>query len=188
MKRVYSIGHSTRSILDFIGILEKYCIKTLVDIRTVPRSKRNPQFNEDSLSTSLTVGGITYVHLKELGGFRKPLQDSINFGWRNESFRGYADYMQSTEFETGLKRLIDLIESGDTVSFMCAEAVPWRCHRSLVGDSLVVRGIEVIDILDERYSKPHVLTSWAKVDGLQITYPSPNAKITSGDEVQSSAC
>jgi len=188
MNRVYSVGHSTRPILDFIGILEKYCIKALVDIRTVPRSRRYPQFNKDSLSASLKEMGITYVHLKELGGFRKPLQDSINFGWRNESFRGYADYMRSAEFESGLKRLIDLIDSRGTVSFMCAEAVPWRCHRSLVGDALVVRGIEVIDILDERNSKQHVLTSWAKVDGLQITYPTPNAKLTSGDEVQSSTC
>ena len=171
-----------RPIQDFIQILEKYGIKTLVDIRTIPRSKRNPQFNEDRLPVSLGEVRIKYEHLRELGGLRKPLKDSINLGWRNESFRGYADYMQSKQFEVGLHRLIGLINAG-TVSTMCAEAVPWRCHRSLVGDALVVRGIEVIDILDEKHSRPHVLTSWAKVDGLEITYPGPDATLNSGDKV-----
>jgi len=185
MNIAYSIGHSTRPIQDFIQILEKYRVKTLVDIRTIPRSMRNPQFNEDRLPVSLREVGIKYEHLGELGGLRKPLKDSINSGWRNESFRGYADYMLSKQFEVGLQQLLGLTNT-NTVSTMCAEAVPWRCHRSLVGDALLVRGIEVIDILDENHSRPHVLTSWAKVDGLKITYPRPDATLTSGDEVQSS--
>ena len=184
MNVVYSVGHSTRSIVHFNRILEKYGIKTLVDIRAIPRSRRNPQFSQDRLSASLREVGIIYEYLPELGGLRKPRKDSINFGWHNESFRGYADYIQSQEFEKGLQRLADLIASR-VVSIMCAEAVPWRCHRSLLGDALVVRGIEVIDILDEMHSRRHVLTSWAKVDGLQITYPRQDATLASRYEVES---
>ncbi len=142
----------------------------LADIRTVPRSRRNPQFESDKLCSTLEDQGIRYTHFAELGGLRHPRKDSPNRGWRNDSFRGYADYMQTEEFQTGLNNLMALGANYAT-AIMCAEAVPWRCHRSLIGDALVVRGIEVIDILGERNTRAHALTPWARVDGLQITYP-----------------
>jgi len=142
----------------------------LADIRTVPRSRRNPQFEREKLASTLEDQGIGYAHLAELGGLRHPRKDSPNSGWRNDSFRGYADYMQTEQFQTGLNNLIALAMEYAT-AIMCAEAVPWRCHRSLIGDALAVRGIEVIDVLSERKAKAHALTPWARVDGLRITYP-----------------
>ncbi len=167
---IVSIGHSTRKIEDFIRILKMFEIQSLADIRTIPKSRRNPQFSDDNLSSALNENNITYEKIKSLGGLRKPRKDSINLGWRNESFRGYADYMQTPDFEAGLNELITLGKKKPT-AMMCAEAVPWRCHRSLVGDALLVRGIEVIDIIDLTNSKRHELTKFAAVDGERITYP-----------------
>ena len=150
--------------------MKHYGIEQLVDVRTVPKSRHVPQFNSESLASALGNHGIDYVHLKTLGGLRHAKKDSINVGWRNASFRGYADYMATDEFAQGIGRLIDLAKAKRTV-IMCAEAVPWRCHRSLVGDALLVRGVQVEDIMSVTSSRPHKLTEFAKVDGQQITYP-----------------
>ncbi len=167
---VYTIGHSTRSSEEFLRILHKFDIELLADIRTVPRSRRNPQYDQESLKQTLEGDAIEYIHLRELGGLRRAKKDSINTAWENASFRGYADYMQTPEFAAAVAKLIALAGEKKTV-IMCAEAVPWRCHRSLVGDALLVRGVEVQDILSETNSRPHKITPWARVDGLQITYP-----------------
>jgi uncharacterized protein (DUF488 family) len=172
--RILTIGHSTRTIEDFTDLLRAHGVQLIVDVRTVPRSRRNPQFNEDSLAESLRKSGIGYVRLKELGGLRHPRKDSQNMGWRNESFRGFADYMQTPDFETGINELIRLAQSRP-VAIMCAEALPWRCHRSLIADALLVRGIQVEDIMTLKKRTEHSMTKWAKVDGKQITYPEPPA-------------
>ena len=169
--RVHTIGHSTRPLEDFIGTLRAHDISSLVDIRTVPKSRHNPQFHIDSLSRTLPAVGIEYRHLPSLGGLRQPRRDSPNRGWRNVSFRGYADHMGTPEFAAGIEELLAVARMHPT-AIMCAEAVPWRCHRSLVGDALLVRGIEVIDIYDESKATPETLTRFAVVDGLSITYPS----------------
>jgi uncharacterized protein (DUF488 family) len=168
--RIFTIGHSTHPIDEFIRMLQAYQIALLVDVRTIPGSRRNPQFNREELEYALQSHGIDYLHLKELGGLRHPARASTNTAWKNSSFRGYADYMQTGEFLAGVQRLVELARSRQT-AIMCAEAVPWRCHRSLIADALLVRGLEVIDILGEESSKPHDLTPWARVDGLAITYP-----------------
>lgn len=168
--KVYTIGHSTRSLEEFVAILKQYGVSLLVDIRTVPRSRTNPQYNLDALGESLIQYGVRHAYVKNLGGLRPASKDSINMGWRNKSFRGYADYMQQPEFYDGLQQLLTLAQN-DTVAIMCAEAVPWRCHRSMVGDALLVRDIEVIDIFDSKKSQPQTLTSFAKVDGTRIWYP-----------------
>jgi uncharacterized protein (DUF488 family) len=170
MQTIYTVGHSTRPIDELISLLNAYGIKQLVDIRTVPKSRHNPQFMQDALGNSLPEAGIEYVYMKVLGGLRPRTPDSPNMGWHNESFRNYADYMQTDEFASALDCLIDESKIKLT-TIMCAEAVPWRCHRSLVGDALLVRGIKVIDILSETSSREHVLTPFAKVDGTHITYP-----------------
>ena len=167
---IFTVGHSTHPIDEFIGLLKNCGIEQLVDVRTVPKSRHVPQFNSDALEASLHEQGIGYVHLKALGGLRHARKDSINTGWRNASFRGYADYMATDEFAKGIYRLIELAKAKRTV-IMCAEAVPWRCHRSLVGDALLVRGIAVEDIMSATSVRPHKLTEFAKVDGQQITYP-----------------
>jgi uncharacterized protein (DUF488 family) len=167
---VYTVGHSTRPLDDFVALLTAYGIEALVDIRTVPKSRHNPQFNRDALAESLPDRGIDYRHLPALGGLRHTRKDSPNCGWRNTSFRGYADHMGTAEFGAGLDELLT-VAAERTTAMMCAEAVPWRCHRSLVGDALIVRGIAVIDIFDERKSSPERLTDFAVVDGLTITYP-----------------
>ncbi|MBI5670728.1 MAG: DUF488 domain-containing protein [Chloroflexi bacterium] len=169
---VLTIGHSTHPIETFIAMLQASGVKQLVDVRTVPRSRRNPQFNRDTLPDSLNAVGITYLHLPGLGGLRRPQPDSINTGWQNESFRGYADYMQTDEFEQNLNRLI-AIAGRSLTAIMCAEAVPWRCHRSLIADALLVRGIPVEDIMSLTKRQPHRLTPFAQVDGARITYPEP---------------
>lgn len=168
--RIFTIGHSTRPIDEFIGVLRAHDVQRVVDIRTVPKSRHNPQFGQDQLMESLTAAGLGYEYLETLGGLRHPRKDSVNGGWRNDSFRGYADYMQTAEFVAGLHELIEFADER-TVTIMCAEAVPWRCHRSLVGDALLVRGIDVFDIFNARTAKPHTLTSFAKVDGEKVTYP-----------------
>ena len=167
---VLTIGHSTRTIEEFIEVLNAHGVTFVADIRTVPRSRRNPQFNLDELPASLEAVGIKHAHIAGLGGLRKTSAGSVNTGWRNLSFRGYADYMQTPEFEESLEELIKLSRD-ERVAIMCAEAVPWRCHRSLVGDALAVRGIEVEDIMSSTKRTPHKMTSFSKVDGLKITYP-----------------
>ncbi len=167
---IYTIGHSTRELNDFIEILKTYNIELLVDVRTVPKSRHVPQFNHDNLQEKLPEQNIEYIHLEKLGGLRHVLKDSINKGWHNKSFRGYADYMQTDGFIEGMKQLEALAKTKQ-VAIMCAEAVPWRCHRSMVGDALLVRGFEVIDIFDTKKTQDEKLTSFAEVDGENIIYP-----------------
>ncbi|MFO7324632.1 MAG: DUF488 domain-containing protein [Pseudomonadota bacterium] len=167
---IFTIGHSTLPIEEFIAVLRSYGIQKLADVRTVPRSRHNPQFNADALARSLATAHIDYVPMRSLGGLRHPRKDSPNMGWRNASFRGYADYMQTAEFSKALDELIQLSHKGRT-AIMCAEAVPWRCHRSLVADALGVRGIPVVEIMSATSHRPHKLTPFARVDGTSITYP-----------------
>jgi uncharacterized protein (DUF488 family) len=168
--RIWTIGHSTRTIEKFISLLEEHGIKLLVDVRLLPGSKRYPQFNKETLAGSLGKAGICYEHFPELGGRRKAKPDSKNTAWRNESFRGYADYMQTEEFEKGVKRLLDLAADAGPTAIMCAEAVWWRCHRSLISDYLKVRGIEVMHILDANKAEPHPYTSAAWVANGELSY------------------
>jgi uncharacterized protein (DUF488 family) len=167
---VLTIGHSTRPVEEFIGLLQAHQVQRLVDVRTVPRSWHNPQFNQDQLSSALEGAGLHYAYIPGLGGFRRTRPDSVNSGWRNLSFRGYADYMQTAEFSANLDALIQLA-AREQSAIMCAEAVPWRCHRSLIADALVVRGIEAGEIVSLTRTRPHTVTPWAQVNGLQITYP-----------------
>ena len=157
---IFTVGHSTLPIERFIALLRIYGIERLADVRTVPRSRHNPQFNADELGRSLADHKIDYVPLQALGGLRHARKDSINTGWCNTSFRGYADYMQTEAFQKGLEELIALSREKRT-AIMCAEAVPWRCHRSLVADALNVRGIPTIEILSETDYRPHKLTPFA---------------------------
>jgi uncharacterized protein (DUF488 family) len=170
---VLTIGHSTRSWKAFLELLRMYDIGRVIDVRSIPRSRHNPQFNRETLSTKLRSSRISYVHLRKLGGLRHARRDSPNMGWRNASFRGFADYMQTPDFEMGLERLIKLAKQKKSV-LMCAEAVPWRCHRSLIADALVVRGIRVADIISGKHSHVHVLTPFGRVRGKRITYPLPS--------------
>jgi uncharacterized protein (DUF488 family) len=171
METVSTIGHSNRSIEEFIALLKQNGIACLLDIRTVPKSRHNPQFGQDQLPAALEAAGIEYRYLAGLGGLRRPRPDSPNGGWRNTAFRGYADYMQTEAFAQNVDTVVALAEH-TRCALMCAEAVPWRCHRSLVADALVVRGIEVEEIIGPQAPKPHKLTAFARVDGLRITYPS----------------
>ena len=171
MTTIHTVGHSTHPIDEFVAILNAHKIRTLVDVRTIPKSRHNPQFGEDQLPGSLNAAGIRYERFEELGGLRHSRKDSPNTGWRNTSFRGYADYMQTDEFAAGIQRLIDLADTAAPLTVMCAEAVPWRCHRSLIGDALLVRGHEVLDIMNEKDARPETITRFAHVDGLTITYP-----------------
>ncbi|GLI37951.1 DUF488 domain-containing protein [Geobacter hydrogenophilus] len=167
---LYTVGHSTRSLEDFVALLRAHGIRQLADVRTIPRSRHNPQFNRDTLGTFLRNRRIGYRHMKELGGLRHARADSVNMGWHNASFRGFADYMQTPVFAAALEKLIALASKRPT-AIMCAEAVPWRCHRSLIGDALVVRGIEVKDIMGINSVKQHLLTAMARVEEGQVTYP-----------------
>ena len=167
---IYTIGHSTHTIDEFIHILRHYGIEKVIDIRSIPKSRHNPQFNQEDLREALHNHHIAYKHMKILGGLRHTTKESINTAWRNASFRGFADYMQTDDFKKGLEELIQYA-SEKKVVIMCAEAVPWRCHRSLIGDALLIRYFTVIDIMSETSSRPHTLTPWAKVHGLTITYP-----------------
>jgi uncharacterized protein (DUF488 family) len=167
---VLTVGHSTRPIDEFVAMLVAHRVTQLVDVRTVPRSRHNPQFNGDALAASLESAGIGYVHAPGLGGFRRTVPDSPNAGWRNLSFRGYADYMQGPEFADNLFGLIELARR-DRVVLMCAEAVPWRCHRSLIADALVVHGVATCEIASVHRLQAHRLTPFARVRGLDITYP-----------------
>jgi uncharacterized protein (DUF488 family) len=167
---VLTIGHSTRPIETFIRLLKAHAVEALVDVRTIPRSRFNPQFNQETLAEALHAQGIDYRHMKALGGMRHARKDSPNLGWRNGGFRGYADYMQTEEFERALEALIALSQS-QRLALMCAEAVPWRCHRSLLADALTVRGIAARHIMSEERADPHRLTAFAHVEGNAITYP-----------------
>jgi len=170
-----TIGHSTRPIEEFVRLLKAHAVTQLIDVRTVPRSRHNPQFNRETLPASLESAGIAYLHMPELGGLRRATSDSVNTGWQNASFRGYADYMQTPEFRGAIERLIRLISQGRIV-VMCAEAVPWRCHRSLIADALLVRGIRTEEIVSATRTRTHVLTSFAKVDGSRIFYPKATSR------------
>ncbi len=172
-ERIFTIGHSTHPIDAFIEMLNAFQVELVVDVRTIPNSRHNPQFNEDALANSLAEHGIEYCRIEALGGLRPTSKESINTGWRNASFRGYADYMQTPEFVRGVEKLTELASQKVTV-IMCAEAVPWRCHRSLIGDALLVRNVAVEDIMSSTSSREHKLTSFAKVDGLSVTYPAEN--------------
>ena len=167
---IFTVGHSTLPAQDFMALLAAYGIACLADVRTVPRSRYNPQFNRDALAEALRAHGIGYTGLRALGGLRHPRKDSPNGGWRNDGFRGYADYMQTAEFAAGLDSLIALGGVRRT-AIMCAEAVPWQCHRSLIADALTIRGIPVVEILSARDWRDHKLTAFARVEGTAITYP-----------------
>jgi uncharacterized protein (DUF488 family) len=170
MLTVLTIGHSNRTWKEFLELLRAHRIKRVIDVRSIPRSRHNPQFNRKILSTKLRAARIGYVHLRKLGGLRHARRDSPNMGWRNISFRGFADYMQTPEFEPGLQRLMKLAGQKRS-AIMCAEAVPWRCHRSLIADALTVRGIQVEDIMSMKRSQVHSLTSFVKVSDSHIIYP-----------------
>jgi uncharacterized protein (DUF488 family) len=169
---VFTIGHSTRTALDFIHLLKAHRVGRLVDVRTVPRSRHNPQFNRDQLSPSLHRSRIHYRYMPGLGGFRHARKDSTNTAWHNASFRGFADYMQTPEFRQSLDDLIELAKR-ERIAVMCAEAVPWRCHRSLIADALLARGIEVREITSATRTRLHSLTPWALVKGTEVSYPAP---------------
>lgn len=173
---ICTIGHSTHPLDEFVNLLKKNEVTHLLDVRTVPRSRHNPQFNKETLPESLRAVGIKYTHLPGLGGLRHARKDSINEGWRNASFRGYADYMQTQEFVENVHQVIEFA-AHDRCALMCAEAVPWRCHRSLIADALVVRGVRVEDIIDNHGRKPHSLTPWAQTDGLKIFYPAQQGRL-----------
>ena len=172
--RIWTIGHSTRTIEKFISLLEEHGIKALADVRTWPGSKRYPQFNKEKLSHSLGKAGIRYEHFPELGGRRKAKPDSKNTAWRNESFRGYADYMETEEFNKGVKRLLDLTAAAGPIAIICAEAVWWRCHRSLISDYLKAVDIEVTHIFDENKTEPHPYTSAARIANGKLSYAAEN--------------
>ncbi|HJQ65791.1 MAG TPA: DUF488 domain-containing protein [Gemmatimonadales bacterium] len=165
------MGHSTRPLAEFVALLKAHTVARLIDVRTVPRSRHNPQFDRDTLPAALALDGIGYEHVAGLGGFRRTHSRSLNLGWRNLSFRGYADYMQTSEFT---ERLADLIAGAtrERLVLMCAEAVPWRCHRSLIADALLVHGLRVEEILSGTRRQVHALTPFARVSGTVITYPS----------------
>lgn len=169
---IWTIGHSTRPGPAFIALLTHHGIDTLADVRTHPGSRRYPQFNQDTLRAALAEAGIAYTHMPELGGRRKPRPDSINTAWRNDSFRGYADYMQSPVFEAGLARL-QALAAGHRVAIMCAEAVWWQCHRGLIADALKVRGFDVLHIESEAAPKPHPYTPAARIVEGRLLYTAP---------------
>jgi uncharacterized protein (DUF488 family) len=173
---VWTIGHSTRSADELIALLRAHAIERLVDVRTIPRSRRHPHFNRESLPGFLEAAGIAYTHMRGLGGLRHPRPDSVNMAWHNAGFRGYADYMQTSEFAQNLEALIELAGQ-ERIAVMCAEAVPWRCHRSLLADALVARGVAVRHILTEKGAEPHALTDFAHLEGTRVTYPARQGRL-----------
>ncbi len=170
MHTIYTIGHSTRSIEQFLELLGAHGIEELVDVRTIPKSRHNPQFGQEELAASLKQAGIGYAHLGKLGGLRHSRKDSVNLGWQNLSFRGYADYMATPEFQEGLDELKAIAEK-KRVAIMCAEALPWRCHRSLTSDALTTQGWQVLHIQSRKTASPHELTPFLKVQDGKLTYP-----------------
>jgi uncharacterized protein (DUF488 family) len=167
--RIYTVGHSTRSGDEFLELLATYGVTLLVDIRVAPSSRRFPHFSAAALEASLRAAGIGYLHLRALGGWRRPRPDSVHTGWRSRGFRGYADHMETAEFAAALEEVLARART-DTVALMCAEAVPWRCHRQLVADALLARGVEVVHIRDRTRSEPHRLTPFARVEGTRVVY------------------
>jgi uncharacterized protein (DUF488 family) len=167
---VFTVGHSTHPWEEFLGILRGHSIAAIADVRMFPGSRRFPHFNAGEMRVALPEAGIAYLPFRNLGGRRKAAENSVNTGWRNAMFRGYADFMQTPQFAEALGELEKSAQQRRT-AIMCSEAVPWRCHRSLIGDALLVRGWEVLDIFDERQAKPHVLTPFAVVSGNEIVYP-----------------
>jgi uncharacterized protein (DUF488 family) len=182
---MFTIGHSTRPIGEFIELLRVFNVSLVVDVRTVPRSRHNPQFEREALSQALQQAGLGYAHFPGLGGLRHANRESPNAGWRNASFRGFADYMQTAAFADALEELMDLGNERRVV-VMCAEAVPWRCHRSLIADALLVRGICAVHIISARGFKPHTLTPFARVQGRRLTYPAAAATAPATSPSQSS--
>lgn len=177
---ICTIGHSTRSLDVFVSLLKENEVTHVLDVRTMPRSRQNPQFNKEALPDALEASGIQYTHLPGLGGLRHAHKDSINGGWRNESFRGYADYMQTPEFDANVQDVMEF-SVHERCTLMCAEAVPWRCHRSLIADALTLRSVRVEDIINTGARKLHLLTPWARANGLKISYP-PQAAAGSVDK------
>ncbi|WP_142524709.1 DUF488 domain-containing protein [Methylacidimicrobium cyclopophantes] len=177
---VFTLGHGTRSLEELLRILQSKKIERVVDIRTIPRSRHNPQFNKETLSAALAAHDIAYTHMTSLGGLRHPKRDSKNQAWRNASFRGFADSMETPEFSLALDRLEQEVGKIRLV-LLCAETVPWRCHRWLIADSLLARGIPVEHLLDATHSQPHRLTPWARIVGRRVTYPSSPEPPTAGD-------
>jgi uncharacterized protein (DUF488 family) len=175
---VCTIGHSNRPIDVFLALLQTNDVTHVLDVRTIPRSLHNPQFGQDSLPEFLRAVNIRYTHMAGLGGLRHTSPNSPNGAWRNASFRGYADYMQTAEFAANVEIVAQLARDERCV-LMCAEAVPWRCHRSLIADALIVRGIQVEDIIGPRGRSVRKLTAWSRVDGLRITYPPVGASESS---------
>jgi uncharacterized protein (DUF488 family) len=167
---VFTIGHSTRTIEEFVELLKTYAVNLVVDVRTVPRSRHNPQFNKETLPNTLKPEGIKYIHMPEIGGLRRPKHDSVNLAWKNMGFRGYADYMQTKEFTDSLLKIIALARENHLV-LLCAEALPWRCHRSLISDALLVRHVKVEHIISATSCLNHQLNDMAQVEGTKITYP-----------------
>ncbi len=167
---VYTIGHSTRTLEEFLDLLKTYGITMVVDVRTVPRSRHTPQFNKETFPNILKDQNVKYVHMPEIGGLRHPKRDSVNLAWRNSSFRGYADYMQTKEFTENLLGIVALARE-NCLALMCAEALPWRCHRSLISDALVVRHVKVLHIISKTSTITHELSEMAHVEGTRITYP-----------------
>lgn len=167
---IYTIGHSTHNLDEFIEMLKAYNITLIVDVRTVPRSRHNPQFNKETLPNTLKLCNIKYLSMTEIGGLRHPKKDSVNMAWENSSFRGYADYMQTKEFIENLLKLV-LLAKENCLAIMCAEALPWRCHRNLISDALVVRRIKVLHIISKTDTITHQLNEMAHVEGTKITYP-----------------
>ena len=177
---ICTIGHSTHPLDEFLDLLRANEVRHVLDVRTVPRSRKNPQFNRETLPGSLRTAGILYTHLPGLGGLRHARKDSINDGWRNASFRGYADYMQTPGFASNVQDVLELA-GRERCTVMCAEAVPWRCHRSLIADALILRGIRVEDIIGKGPRKLHSMTPWARIEGSRITYPAPQASLISNE-------
>jgi uncharacterized protein (DUF488 family) len=170
ISQIWTIGHSTRGIEEFIAALEAHGIKIVVDVRSLPGSRRYPHFNKEALTDSLGRVGIRYEHFPELGGRRKPKKESRNTAWRNEGFRGYADYMETEEFRKGVERVLDLASETGPIALMCAEAVWWRCHRALISDYLKARGIEVVHVLNNNKFEPHPYTSVARIINGELSY------------------
>ncbi|MBP6017895.1 MAG: DUF488 domain-containing protein [Burkholderiaceae bacterium] len=175
MPAIFTLGHSTRPWPEFLALLQAHKVEALWDVRTVPRSRHNPQFNTDTLTQLLPQQGIAYSHVAGLGGFRKTSDDSPNKGWHNASFRGYADYMQTPEFADNLARLIKQ-GAKQRIALMCAEAVPWRCHRSLIADALIAHGIVAEEIISTERTQPHQLTSFAVINGYTVSYPTDGSE------------
>src|SRR5688500_3045493 len=180
---LFTIGHSNRTLEFLVGLLQGYGIQRLVDVRTIPRSRHNPQFNREVLQSMLKTVGPEYTHMPGLGGLRSARKDSPNTAWENKSFRGYADYMQTPEFEENLGILMKQAKK-ERIAVMCAEAVPWRCHRSLLADALSVRGWHVRHIISRVSAPAHEITKFAHVKGRQVTYPGKQLELLIGDSPQ----